>query len=355
MKVCVYAIAKNEEKFVDRWVRSMSEADEIYVLDTGSTDNTIKLLKDRGVNVRNKTYKNFRFDRARNDSMEMLPEDADICVCTDLDEVFTKGWREKLEKAWIRGTKQAKYRYVWNYNADGSEGYVFMYEKIHARHGFVWTHPVHEVLKSDTKSFEVVTVDGVTLEHHADPTKSRGQYLGLLEQSVKEDPNDDRNMHYLGREYMFAGEWQKAINTLKKHLLLPTSLWKDERCASMRFIGRCHVALGQLGEAEFYFKLAICECPNKREAFWELGKFYYDKEKWLECAAAIYSMFNITKRDLSYISDPECWGGMPYDLLSICDYYLSNKQEATRNAKIALSFSPNDTRLLGNLKIFESM
>ena len=47
-KVSVYAICKNEEKFVSRWVESMKEADEIYVLDTGSTDNTIKKL---GVNV----------------------------------------------------------------------------------------------------------------------------------------------------------------------------------------------------------------------------------------------------------------------------------------------------------------
>ena len=50
-KVCVYAICKNEEKFVSRWVKSMSEADEIYVLDTGSTDNTVKFLKDLGVHV----------------------------------------------------------------------------------------------------------------------------------------------------------------------------------------------------------------------------------------------------------------------------------------------------------------
>ena len=46
-KVCVYAICKNEEKFVDRWFNSMKEADEIYVLDTGSTDNSIKLLKEK--------------------------------------------------------------------------------------------------------------------------------------------------------------------------------------------------------------------------------------------------------------------------------------------------------------------
>ena len=36
-RVCVYAICKNEGKFVERWMRSMAEADEIYVLDTGPT------------------------------------------------------------------------------------------------------------------------------------------------------------------------------------------------------------------------------------------------------------------------------------------------------------------------------
>ena len=46
-KICVYAISKNEEKFVDRWVKSMSEADQIYVLDTGSEDKTVDELKKK--------------------------------------------------------------------------------------------------------------------------------------------------------------------------------------------------------------------------------------------------------------------------------------------------------------------
>lgn len=42
MKICVYAIAKNEEQFVDRWMDSMREADWVCVLDTGSTDRTVE-------------------------------------------------------------------------------------------------------------------------------------------------------------------------------------------------------------------------------------------------------------------------------------------------------------------------
>ena len=52
MKICVYAIAKNEEQFVDRWMDSMREADWVCVLDTGSTDRTVEKLADRGAVVR---------------------------------------------------------------------------------------------------------------------------------------------------------------------------------------------------------------------------------------------------------------------------------------------------------------
>ena len=91
VKIAVYAISKNEEKFVERWVNSMNEADEIYVADTGSTDNTVELLKQKGVIVNSVKIEPWRFDDARNKSLEFVSDDVDICVCTDLDEVFTKG------------------------------------------------------------------------------------------------------------------------------------------------------------------------------------------------------------------------------------------------------------------------
>ena len=46
--VCVYAICKNEAKFARRWMDSMSEADHIVVLDTGSTDGTAERLRALG-------------------------------------------------------------------------------------------------------------------------------------------------------------------------------------------------------------------------------------------------------------------------------------------------------------------
>ena len=80
LKITVYAITKNEEKFVDKWVENMSEADNIVVLDTGSTDNTVQMLKNKGVNVTQKEIKPWRFDVARNESLKLVPPDTDVCV-----------------------------------------------------------------------------------------------------------------------------------------------------------------------------------------------------------------------------------------------------------------------------------
>ena len=239
MKIYVYAICKNEGRFVHRWMQSMSEADGVYVLDTGSEDDSAEQLRAYGANVVSESVTPWRFDTARNRSLELVPQDADICVCTDLDEVFLPGWRAALEAAWKPGTNCAQYRYVWSFHGDGSEGTVFYICKVHARTGFAWKHPVHEVLvKTDGLPEVSVTVPGMQLNHYPDPAKSRASYLPLLEYSVQEDPADDRNMHYLGREYFYYGRWEACMETLKRHLQLPSATWCDERAASMRYIAR---------------------------------------------------------------------------------------------------------------------
>jgi hypothetical protein len=90
-KICVYAITKNESKFVEKWYESMKEADSIVVLDTGSTDDTVEKLRALGVRVEQKTYSPWRFDIPRNDAMELAPADCNILLSTDLDEVLEPG------------------------------------------------------------------------------------------------------------------------------------------------------------------------------------------------------------------------------------------------------------------------
>ncbi len=63
-----------------------------------------------------------------------------------------------------------------SFNPDGSEGVTFWYEKAHARYGYQWIHPVHEVLKwvGEGVPGPTVTVEGMQLGPPPRPHKVPG-------------------------------------------------------------------------------------------------------------------------------------------------------------------------------------
>lgn len=355
LKICVYAICKNEEKFVDRWAESMKEADSIYVLDTGSNDNTVEKLKKHNIIVKEEIINPWRFDVARNRSLEMVPDDIDICVCTDLDEVLEKGWRNKLEKLWKKNTDRLHYHYNWSFDENGIPAISFYTDKIHKRHGYSWMHPVHEVLTYKEAHENIITTDDIVLNHYPDHTKSRSSYLNLLELSVEECPNDDRNMHYLGREYMFHSKWNEAIDTLIKHLSLKTAKWKDERCASMRFIGRCYKNLNRFDEAKLWYEKAILEAPYLRDAYIEYATMCYNLNDFKKVYDLCKKAFLIKKHEKNYINETFSWNETIYDLLTISSFKLGYIEESLIYINMALNINPNDKRLINNKKIIEEI
>ena len=354
-KIAVYAICKNEEQFVNRWVKSMSEADEIFVLDTGSTDNTVEKLKSLGVTVKQEVITPWRFDVARNKSLDLVPQDYDICVCTDLDEVFEEGWRKKLEEVWDKDTTRLAYNYNWSLDENNKPIVNFYIEKIHSRLNYKWTHPVHEILTYTKETPEAKKyTDKITVNHYPDNTKSRGSYLALLELSVEEDPTDDRNMHYLGREYMYYGKWNESIDTLIKHLKLPSATWKDERCASMRFIARCYQNLNRFDEARMWLNKAILEAPYLRDPYLEIALLEYHQNNFEEVKRLCFDALKIKSHQKTYINEVFSWDHTVYDLLSICYFNDNNINESLYYINKALELSPNNERLINNKIIIEN-
>lgn len=354
LKIAVYAICKNEEQFVDRWFNSMKEADGIFVLDTGSTDNTVSKLKKSGVTVVTKKIIPWRFDVARNESLKLVPNDYDICVCTDLDEILNKGWRKTLEEIWEKGTTRLRYNYNWSHDENGNPIVSFYIEKIHCRNNYKWIHPVHEVLKYKEENEKFITTDEITVDHYPDNSKSRSSYLPLLELSIEEQPNNDRNLHYLGREYMYYQKWNECIDTLIKHLSLPSATWKDERCASMRFIARSYQHLKRYEEARMWLNKAILEAPYLRDPYMERAILEYNLKNWDEVIYYIEEALKIKSHAKSYINEPFSWNQTPYDLLSIAYFNIGNFKKALENIDIALEIIKDDKRLNENKKIIEN-
>ncbi len=353
-KIAVYAIAKNEEKFVDRWYESVKDADEIVVLDTGSSDATVQKLQEKNVKVYEKIIEPWRFDVARNYSLDLVSKDIDICICLDLDEVLLDGWYEKLVNIWTKDVTRLRYIYNWHMDENDKPDVTFYGEKIHARKGYKWVNPVHEILRYDGVEISKVT-DDITINHYPDREKPRSSYLPLLELAVKENPHDDRNVHYLGREYMYYGKWNEAIDTLIYHLSLPSATWKDERSASMRFIARCYKNMKRYDEARLWLDKAMKETPYLRDPFIERAILEYLLENWEKVEYYCLKALNITSHEKSYINEIFSWDYTVYDLLSLSYYNQKEKLLALRNIDKALAMKPNDERLQKNREVIEKM
>jgi glycosyltransferase involved in cell wall biosynthesis len=347
LKICVYAISKNEEQFVKRFCNSAQDADMILIADTGSTDNTVSLAKAFGAMVYDISVKPWRFDMARDAALCLIPGDYDVCVSLDLDEVLEPGWREEIERVWKPETTRLRYKFDWGHNI------LFYYEKIHHRHGYHWHHPVHEYPRPDLRITEVYAhTDRLLVSHHPDPTKSRGQYLDLLRMAVKEDPRCPRNAFYFARELTFYHLWDEAITALNAYLDMPEANWPNERCYAMRLLGKAYDHKQNHWEALKWYRMAIAEAPGTREPWVDAANSFYMKAMWKECYHASTMALEIKDKQLVYTCDPEVWGFKPHDLAAISAHHLKKKAEALKHGQDAVNHCPDDERLKMNLVFY---
>lgn len=346
MKIVVYAIAKNEEINVLDWYNSMEEADDIYVLDTGSSDKTMELFKKcPKVHVKQKIIKPWRFDVARNESLKMVPSDVDVCVCTDIDERFEAGWREKLEQVWKGDITRVEYTDVRVLNNDGSYGATQKGTKIHARKNYKWVYPVHECIQP-TSLEKIAIENGIVLVHY-DKKTIRSNYTELLELAVEEDPGCPRHRFLLGREYFVYKEYNKAIKQFHKYIRI--SDWDDEKSFVLRYMAKCYKEQNYIEEALLWFDKSRQLTPNYREPYYELGMCYFYINDMENAYKYLKKATKITKRS-SYMNDYDAWNGSVYDYLSLASYKLEKYKEAYQNAKKALKFFPNDERIKNNME-----
>lgn len=346
MKIAIYAISKNEEQFVKRFCESAAEADLIVIADTGSTDRTVEVAKECGATVYDICITPWRFDKARDAALALLPRDIDVCVSLDLDEVLQPGWRQEIERLWQPDTTRMGYKFDWGH------GKVFYSTKLHSRSGYHWWHPIHEYIRPDPRTEEkFVWSDMLMVRHFPDETKSRGQYMPLLEMSVKEDPLCPRNAFYYARELTYYSRWEEAIVALKKYLDMPEASWNNERAYAMRLLGDSYDALGKDG-MEWYRK-GVAEDASVRETWIALATAASKRGLWDESYGAAKCALAITEPCFSYTASPDSYSAKPYDLAAIAAYYLGLKQEALTLGEKALELEPTNERLLNNMAFYK--
>ena len=358
-KICVYAICKNEINNIERWLNSMSEADYMVVLDTGSTDGTFEKLKEdsRVFRVEQKIIDPWRFDVARNASMLLIPDDANILVCTDLDEAFNSGWAEIVRNNWTEEADRGLYRYSWSFDALGVPNNIFIYDKIHSRN-YYWVYPVHEVLHPIiTPQPEVrFYFENLFLQHYQEKTKER-DYLSLLELSVQENPEDCRSRMLLAREHLILEHYTEALENYLCALDLDSI---NEECNTLELLeclyrtADLYLAAGDYTQSIVYALRFLQKDQTYREPWFVLSQVYGKLGLYSLAMSTLDTGLLQSTRKYNWVENSANWDYRELDVRSVYNYYMGNVELAIQQVLEALKHAPEDERLLTNFNIYKT-
>lgn len=361
MKICVYAICKNESQFVEKWLDSMQEADYICVLDTGSTDDTYKKLKaDKRVTVvKKQVIKPWRFDVARNESLKLVPEDTDIYVCTDLDEVFEPGWADAIREVYAANplVNRIYYTYAWSHNEVGEPQDVFEYGKIHDKN-FHWVFPVHEVIYKNIEDFTPIEAhvgNKIYLHHFPDMSKPRGYYLDLLKLSIEENPDNCHVRMLFARELYIQGDIHWSLEEFLEVLKMPEidhPARKEVLLNSLLQVALIYEELCNYDEALWYCQEFIKEDRTFREPYLVMAEVYCSMNMPTLAEGCIEMAKKYSYQHYSWVERSTTWTNLLEDVESICRHKLGEYKEAYELGKEALKHEPTDERLLRNVAEF---
>jgi len=232
MEVTLYAIAKNEEKNVERFIEISKKFSHTVVVDTGSTDNTVQLLKDAGIEVyeHSQSREEFDFAKARNQALSYVKTDwaFSLDLNEDLDEFFPDG----LDV--IAGEFTA-FRHE-RYNKIGDKEPTLSNEthiRFHRTKNYTWVGAVHEnlVFLPTEEYLNESTVDTtikITKNIHNTVDKELF-YLSICEREFEKNPTSVYYLWFIFKHYFEVKNIEKTIELGQEYLNLSKAYFDTSR------------------------------------------------------------------------------------------------------------------------------
>jgi glycosyltransferase involved in cell wall biosynthesis len=281
--ICLNMIVKNEAAVIRRCLESVRPIINYWVIvDTGSTDDTMEIIRDTLKDVPGELHEHPWVDFALNRTQALEyalhgPDGGprgDYIFIIDADDVLCLADRFEMPKLEADGyTIEMRFPSIV---------YPFL-RLIRSDLPWRWVGVLHEYLTCETPTSQA-SLPGLAIMVNSegarsqDPLKFRRDAL-VLEKALLDEPNNARYVFYLAQSYRDAGEPELALRQYRRRSEIGG--WPEEVWFSLYQIASIKERAGKpWGESLEDYLAAFQYHPDRAEPLYRIGMHYQAKREF---------------------------------------------------------------------------
>lgn len=346
-------IVKNEEATIGRCLRSAQGiADEIVIVDTGSTDRTKEIVGEFTGAVYDFAWIN-DFAAARNFAFSQATQR--YILWLDADEVILPEDREKmliLKSTLEAGVDAVSMTTSLAFDEHGKVTCQIRRNRLVLRErNFRWIGPVHEYLEVGGKVLHTdIAVTHLPLSHDA------GRNLYIYEQRLlKGEEFSPRDLYYFANELKDHKLYNRAVEYYQKFLATDQG-WVVDNIDACAKLTDCFYELREVDNQLKYIYLSFRYGVPRADFCCRLG-FYHLNNNQLEQAIFWYktaTQLETPAQAWGLVNVP-CQTWLPHLQLCVCYSRAGKYGLAHQHNELAATFIPNDARIQHNRNYLQSL
>lgn len=345
-------IIKNEEHTLPRILEQMKDiADEIIIVDTGSTDKSREiaarytdLVFDYPWNQDFSAARNFACEKASMDYWMWL--DADDVICPDQQKNLLR-LKEELDPS----TDMVMMKYITSFDENNLPAFSYYRERwMKTTADFRFLGKVHEaIVPSGHILYSPIEIEH-RKEHISEPNRNLNIYETMLKNGEILEP---RHQFYYGRELLEHGRFSEAARVLQDFLDDPRG-WIENKLDACLQLSRCYSRMNYKKEQMSALFQSFSFDTPRAEICCEIGRLMVERQDW---NIAVYWFLQALNADTSETSgaffSKDAHGYLPFIWLCVCFDRLGNHSLAYEYHKKAQELHPGAEEVLQNQAYFE--
>ena len=346
--VSLCMIVKNESKYLGRCLESVKDlVDEIIVVDTGSTDNTVEIARKYGASVYEYQWDN-NFSNARNKSLEHATKEWILLM--DGDDEFNREDMDKFIQLINTSDKDGHYFITQSYTGEkpGKDVVTNLNLRLLRNNGkYKFTGAIHEQItdctgKTDYTNF---TTEEIHIFHYGYLTdvvkekEKRKRNISILQEELKKDPYNAFHCFNMGNEYFALGDQEKALSYFNKvYEKIDFNIGFSSKLVIRRIM--CMEELGRYEEALNAISEGLKAYPKFTDLEYLRGYIYYKIGRFSLAIESMNRCIEMGKPPVQIEFLVGCGTYRPYEVLGKIYYQLEDFHKAYQCYEKVLALNP---------------